>query len=412
MNRRQWVRLCAAVPAGIAEASAQEGCVQPAARTKVAAVVTVYHHYSHADVLIGRLLAGYSANAQWTPSQTQIVSLHADQVPQDADMTRDLAARNGFRRYGSIREALTLGGKSLAVDGVVFIGEHGDYPTNQLGQKLYPRFELFSQVLDVYEASGRAVPTFFDKHFSYSWEKAQAIYKRARKIGFPFMAGSSIPLTVRRPELDPPLESPITEAVALGFGDPDAYGFHTLEAMQCMVERRRGGETGVRSVQWIEGDGIQAWRDGPGAWSKPLFEPLFQASERLRGKPLLTLSEEHSKKPVLFVLNYRDGLKAAVLILTENVGFSTAFRFAGQERPQFTSFSMPVERPLPNWDAMARCVDRFLATGVPPNPVERTLLTTGALAFCFESRRTGRVVETPDLAVSYRAPAHPWFETA
>jgi hypothetical protein len=412
MNRRDWLRIGVGAPSVIVLGAPRQPCAAPASRTKVAAIVTVYHHYSHADVLLGRLLAGYSANAQWTPSQTRIVSLHPDQVPQDADMSRDLAARNGFQRYPSVREALTLGGKTLAVEGVVFIGEHGDYPLNADGQTMYPRFELFSQILDVYEASGRAVPTFFDKHFSYSWEKAQTIYRRARKIGFPFMAGSSIPLTVRRPVLDPPLESPITEAVALGFGDPDAYGFHTLEAMQCMVERRRGGETGVASVEWIEGDGIQAWREGPGAWSKPLFEPLLQQSQQLNGKPLLTLSEEHSKKSVLFVLNYRDGLKAAALILTQNVGFSTAFRVAGQERPQFTSFSMPVERPLPNWDAMARCVDRFLATGEAPNPVERTLLTTGMLAFCFESRRTGRPVETPQLAVSYRASARPWFETA
>ena len=383
-----------------------------ARRTKIAAVVTVYHHYSHADVLLGRLMAGYSADGKWSPSGTQIVSLYADQSPANADMSRDLAARNGFRRCSTVREALTLGGSSLAVDGVVFIGEHGDYPLNDVGQTLYPRFELFSQILDVYESGGRSVPTFFDKHFSYSWEKAQTIYQRARKLHFPFMAGSSIPLTARHPVLQPALDTPITEAVALGFGDPDAYGFHTLEAMQCLIERRRGGETGVASVEWIEGDAIDAWRQGPGSWSTPLFEPLFKQSEQLSGKPLLTLSEEHSKRPVLFVIQYRDGLRAAVLILTQNVGFSAAFRVAGGGQPQFTSFSLPVARPLPNWDAMARCVDKFLGDGKPQNPVERTLLTTGTLAFCFESKRTGRRVDTPQLAINYRPPVRPWFETA
>ena len=130
------------------------------------------------------------------------------------------------------------------------------------------------------------------------------------------------------------------------------------------------------------------------------------------GLPPSPLVEEHSKKPVLFVLNYRDGLKAAALVLTENVGFSTAFRVKGQEQPLYTAYVPPVDRPLPNWDGMARCVDRFLATGEAPNPVERTLLTTGALAFCFESKRQGKLVETPQLQVSYRAPAHNWFQTA
>src|SRR5207237_1253764 len=152
-------------------------------------------------------------------------------------------ARFGFQLSPAIKDALTLGGKALAVDGAVFVGEHGDYPTNEVGQKLYPRYELFSQILDVYEESGRTVPTFFDKHFSYSWEKAEAIYRRAKKLGFPFMAGSSIPVTVRNPPLDPPLGTPITEAVAIGYGDLDAYGFHTLEALQCLVERRKRSET-------------------------------------------------------------------------------------------------------------------------------------------------------------------------
>ena len=412
MKRRHWLGMGIAAPAMLAQATPKPSCTSPAHRIRIAAIVTVYHHYSHADVLLGRLMSGYTTNALWTPSQTQLVSLYTDQAPDSSDMSRDLAARNGFRRFPSVRQALTLDGQSLAVDGVVFIGEHGDYPLNDAGQTLYPRYELFSQILDVYEATGRSVPTFFDKHFSYSWEKAETLYKRAKKIGFPFMAGSSIPLTIRRPVIQPPLESHITEAVALGFGDPDAYGFHTLEAMQCLVERRRGGETGVASVEWIEGPGIEAWREGPGAWSKPLFEPLFKQSAELNGKPLLTLSEEHSGRPVLFVIRYRDGLRAAALILTANVGFGAAFRVAGQDRPQYTSFSLPVDRPLPNWDAMARCVDQFLATGKPPNPVERTLLTTGTLASCFESKRAGKAIDTPQLAISYRAPAKPWFETA
>ncbi len=412
-SRRNLLGMGLAAPALAGQARAAEPCAVSVPRKKIAAVVTVYHHYSHADVLIGRLLAGYSPNNTWTLSRSQIVALHADQTPTGSDMSRDLAARNGFHLYPSIAETLTLGGKTLAVDGVVFIGEHGDYPTNAVGQTLYPRYEMFSQIMDVYERTGRSAPTFFDKHFSYSWEKAHALYTRAKKIGFPFMAGSSIPLTIRRPVLDPPLETPITEAVALGFGDPDAYGFHTMEGLQCLVERRKGGETGIASVEWIGGRDIEAWRNSPrGAWSGPLFAPLFQQAQKLAGVPLLALSEEHSRSPVLFVLQYRDGLRTAVLVLTENAGFSAAYRTPTQPQPQFTSYSAKVDRPLPNWDGMARCVDLFFATGEAPAPVERTLLVTGALAFCFQSKREKKPVETPELAVRYRARAHSWFQTS
>src|SRR5690348_1304879 len=271
MTRRDWLAAGMAAPALMAQTAPGQPGEAETRRTKTAAIVTVYRFNSHADVLVGRLLSGYSANKVWTPSQTHIVSFHADQTPADIDMSRDLAVRHGFQIYPSIREALTLGGPTLAVDAVVFVGEHGEYPYNDVGQHMYPRFELFSQIMDLYEQSGRFVPTFFDKHFSYSWDKANALYRRAKKIGFPFMAGSSVPLTIRKPALDPPLETPITEAVAIGYGELDAYGFHTLEGMQCLVERRKGGETGIASAQWIEGQNVWEWMDGAqGAWSKPL----------------------------------------------------------------------------------------------------------------------------------------------
>lgn len=379
-------------------------------KKKIAAIVTEYRYNSHADVLIGRLMAGYSANGVWTPPLNQVVSLYADQTPAN-DQSRDLAARNGFRIYPTIREALTLGGDKLAVDGVVFVGEHGNYPTNDVGQKLYPRHKLFSQILDVYEQSGRSVPTLFDKHFSYSWEQADEMYRRSKKLGFPLMAGSSIPLTVRQPAMDPPLGAPITEAVSIGYADPDAYGFHTVEALQCMVERRKGGETGIRSVQWIQGDDVWKWRDSEqGSWSKPLLEEAARRQPRIKPEPL----EAQAKDPVLFVLNYIDGLKGAVLVLTHNsIDFSMALRVKGQDKLLSTLEGGPTARPLPNWDGFARCVDLLMATGQTTWPAERTLLTTGALSFCFESKRGGgKEVETPQLNVKYRAPQHSWFQTA
>ena len=138
MKRRHWLAMGIATPALLAQNAAKQPCLTSARRSRIAAVVTVYHHYSHADVLLGRLMSGYTTNSLWTPSQTQLVALHTDQSPDSSDMSRDLAARNGFRRFASVREALTLGGQSLAVDGVVFIGEHGDYPLNDVGQTLYP----------------------------------------------------------------------------------------------------------------------------------------------------------------------------------------------------------------------------------------------------------------------------------
>ena len=410
MTRRTWIGSALAAPTAFAATPQSAAPAPPAAhRKKIACVVTEYRYNSHADVLCGRLMAGYSPNNVWEPPRNHVVSMYTDQVPAN-DMSRDLSARNGFRIYPSIRETLTLGGKSLAVDGVVFIGEHGNYPSNDLGQKLYPRFELYSQILDVYEQSGRSVPTFFDKHLSYSWDKADTIYKRSKKLGFPFMAGSSIPFTLRTPAIDPPLGSPITHGVVIGYADPDAYGFHTLEALQCLIERRKGGETGISSVEWIEGDAIWAWRDSEsGSWSKPLLQEALRYQPKYANQTMEALAD----RPILFVLNYTDGTKGAALMLARSTGgWSVALRVQGQEKLLATSMSLATTRPLPNWDGLVRCVDLFLTTGRPLAPVERTLIVTGALAFCFQSKASGRRVDTPQLNIRYQGPARSWFQTA
>ena len=70
------------------------------------------------------------------------------------------------------------------------------------------------------------------------------------------MAGSCVPLSWRRPWLEYELGTPLEEALATGYGGIEAYGYHTIETLLCMVERRQGGETGVAAVQSMEGDAV------------------------------------------------------------------------------------------------------------------------------------------------------------
>src|SRR5262249_22741867 len=154
----------------------------------------------------------------------------------------DLAKKHGFKIYESIADCLTLGGKTLAVEGVLSIGEHGKYPTNEKGQILYPRRRFFEEICKVFEKSKRSVPIFNDKHLAVTWEDARWIYDRARMLMFPLLAGSSIPVTWRKPDLTLPKGCELIGAVQIGYGHEEAYGFHALEGLQCMIERRKGGE--------------------------------------------------------------------------------------------------------------------------------------------------------------------------
>ncbi|MGH9630845.1 MAG: hypothetical protein ACRD7E_21245, partial [Bryobacteraceae bacterium] len=232
------------------------------ARPKLAALATIYFRHSHAQHIVDRFLEGYGWNGTHHHPAMDLVSLYVDQVG-DRDLSADRAARfPSMKIYPSIAEALTLGGSKLAVDGIVVIGEHGKYPRNEKGQRLYPRYEFFQEIFKVFRSSGRSVPVFNDKHLSWNWDWAKEIYDNSQEMGFPFMAGSSLPVTWRTPSLEMPFGARIREAMCVCYGGVDSYDFHGLETTQCMVERRKGGETGVNWVQAYRGDAFwKAYRE-------------------------------------------------------------------------------------------------------------------------------------------------------
>jgi len=380
----------------------------------VAAIVTMYTDdralKSHASVIVGRMLEGYSPNNVWTEPRTQVVSMYTDQVPAN-DLSRGLAEKHGFKIYPTIGAALSLGGGKLAVDAVLIVGEHGSYPTNEKGQKLYPRYELMEQVVDVFRRDRRVVPVFSDKHLSYSWWKARQMYNWSRELKFPLMAGSSIPLTVRTPPLEIPQDAEFEHVLAVGYGDIDAYGFHTLETLQCMAERRAGGETGVAAVQLLEGEAVWRWRDSrEGRWSIPLLESALATTPKTKPGP----PEQNARRPVLFLLEYRDGLQAAAYLLNGHTsGFLFAGKLKGRPEPVATHCGfLEGGRPLVHFDGLVHCIEEMFMTGKALYPVERTLLTSGMLSFLFESRYQKKRIETPELNISYRAARDTYFQTS
>jgi len=389
-------------------------------RPKVAAITTVWRKDSHADVLISKLIAGYDLEGEPVQPGVDVVSLYVDQFPEN-DLARRWATRFGIPIFGSVREALTLGGDTLAVDGVVIVGEHGEYPWNEKGQHLYPRRELFEQAIDVIRGTGRRVPIFNDKHFSFSWESCRWMVDTAAELGLPLMAGSSLPVTYRDPELELPLGADVREALVLSHGPTESYGFHALETLQCMVERRRGGETGVAAVEVLHGDAFwPAWRDG--RFARDLVDAALAVSRHQDGTPESFFQAQTARAasypgpqpPVTFVVTYRDGLRATLLNLNGYVqDFTFAARLggpAGADPERVVASAFPLEGAPPRWhfNYLAHHVERFMATHVPPYPVERTLLTSGTLAALMEAGQAGRALETPHLGIQYQAPEKLW----
>jgi hypothetical protein len=200
----------------------------------------------------------------------------------------------------------------------------------------------------------------------------------------------------------------------VGEGGSDAMDFHALEGLQCMVERRKGGETGVRAVQLIEGDAV--WKAGEdGRWSKELLTAALSRSDTPQGltvKDGRTQDLVHNgelpklvKNPWAYFIEYADGLKATLLMLD---GALTDFNFAARVKGlgiQSTQFLLTPEPNVTYSACLVGKVEEMFVSGKAPYAVERTLLVSGILESCLTSRVSGhKRLETPHLRVKYQAP--------
>ena len=382
------------------QASAALAAPPAAPPKRIAILATSYRLQSHAQQMGDRFLVGYPYGGAWHKPNMRVVSLYVDQTP-DGDLSSGRAHEFGFQVYSTIPEALRCGGKQLAVDAVLLIAEHG-------------RSEFFEQCVKVFDQDRRAVPVFNDERLSNSFEKAQAMVDASRRLRFPMLAGSSIPVTWRLPSIDLPLDCVIEEALMVGAGGSGVTDFDAIEGLQCMVERRRGGESGVRAVQLIQGD--EVWKAGEaGRYSKDLLTAALSRSDTPLGLTLtdgrtqdLVASNELPnlvKSPAAYFIEYRDGLKATMLMLDGAIrDFNFAARLKGSQEIWSTQFLLT---PDPNVTYSACLIDKveqMFETGAVPYPVERTLLTGGILESCLRSKLRNNVrLETPHLQVVYRS---------
>ena len=324
-------------------------------RKKVAFLGTEVRLHSHAQHFLDRMTLGYSWRGGWQEPRVDIGSVFIDQFPE-GDLGRERVKRHQLKLYPTIAEALTLGGNRLAVDGVVIIGEHGNYPKNEKGQTEYPRYEWFKEVVRVFELSGRAVPVFNDKHLSTTWPHCREMVNDAKRLGFAFLAGSSLPVTWRLPAIDVPHGAPLVESVCVAYGGVDSYDFHALETAQCMSERRHGGEVGILSVHAVRGE--QMW-ETLAAQDRQTTRRLLAAA--LARSHTLPVKDGYVEDPISVEWAQRDCCLKCLRIL-----FSTATVFA----PRYSSLIfktsiMPVCAAIPARSSPVRCICRCPPTAPP-----------------------------------------------
>ncbi len=387
-------------------------------RKKIALIATVVFEKSHAQHFIDRFALGYGWNGAWRKPEVDLVSLYVDQFPAN-DLAHGRSERYDIPIHKSIADALTLGTGKLAVDGVVIIGEHGDYPVNEKGQTLYPRFEFFKEVVKVFESSGRSVPVFNDKHLSTDWKKCVEMVADSKRLNFPFLAGSSLPVTRRLPAIDLPWGTPLSESVAVGYGGVEKYDFHGLETAQCMSERRKGGEVGIQNVLALRGEAMWAHAAGLKQTQRLLLAALSRSHTLpvKEGYPTEAISFEWARKNFPeaygYFIEHRDGFRTTLFML----GIRD-FNYAGlnAETGEITSCQMFL--PMPTavattadfFNPLVHHIERMVFENRAAYPPERTLLTSGMVIAAVESlHRGGKRIDTPEMEVRYTAPKESTF---
>ena len=374
-------------------------CAAPPKR--IAAVVTEYRHNSHADVIVSRLLLTHTLDEKGERPDLKLVSLYTDQVPE-SDTSRKWAKKFDVPIYKTVEETLTLGTGKLAVDGVLLVAEHGKYPKNSTGNTVYPKRQFFDAVQKVFRKTGQTVPVFVDKHLADNWVDAKWLHDTARELKVPLMAGSSLPVLWRYPPVDVKRGARLKEILAVSYHTLDAYGFHALEMVQCLVERRAGGETGVKQVQCLSDDAV--WR----AMDTGMFDRklLDAALKRLKKSPITRQPNrplrELVKAPDMFIIEYRDGLKAFVLTLNGAVNeWGVAWNtVAGAQKS--TTFWTQEARPYMHFTYLVKGTEKMFHTGQPTWPAERTLMTSALLdALLISKNKNGMTVPTNYLDFKY-----------
>lgn len=359
---------------------------------RVAAIVTTYWFNSHADVILGRLLGDLG----YVP-QVEVVSIYTDQVP-DHDMSRAEAARCGIPIFPTIEEAIKKPYIEGGLDGVIIIGEHGEYPEDEKGRKHYPRRRLLGETLKALDDLSLRIPIFSDKHFAHDIEDTDWMYRQLKSRNLPFMGGSSIPHCPHAPAFDLKLIEDAKELLVVSYSTAvEAYGYHALELLQSVAEKRRGGETGVRAVTVLEGDAVWAALERS-EWP----EDLMLSALDLLHQSNISHPRQSEDVPLLFIVEYLDGFKGYV-IQQSNLSQQWAFSFRNSRGEIVSAISdSETARPWGHFERLTRMIEQFVITGTAPFPMERVYFSSGLINYAMESLYQGKRLETPRLRTNYQ----------
>lgn len=372
---------------------------------KIAFLLDEFTTPSPAQQLLDRFLIGY-------PRDGALHRVGASEVAAYLAVTAE--ARFGSRTddFDLVLEK-TVEGAVDGADGVVIVSRR----PGALANEAFLRIAL--------ERAPEGSACFVHGVLANREDSARAFAARAASRRIALLAGTPTSVTWRLPPVDLPSGTPVSEALIVVQVNPLAAqatppsppatlggaALHGLEGLLPVIERRRGGETGVRSVRFVEED--EFWRAGrKGLWSWPLLSAAISRSDTPQGDAVLDgrtqdlvelgLVPKLARHPRGWLLEHRDGLRSAILILD---GVVADFNFAVRTQNGDILSAQLLRAPAPaeqHFSRLAAVIEDFFLSGSSPWPIERNLLIAGLLeTFTRPSTRSGARVETPELNLAY-----------
>ncbi len=359
---------------------------------KIAFLLEEFTNLSPAQQLLDRFLIGYPRDGMFHTPEGTTVAAHLMLGNNEADFEK---RTDEFDLILAPNAAQAVAG----ADAVVVV-------SRKAGAVAHDRF---LQIALESAASGSVC--FVHGALSNTLERGREQLRLAQSRHIALLAGTPVGLTWRLPDVDLNPGTPLTDALIVVQGTFPGAELHALEGLLPVIERRRGGESGVRSIRFLEGKNF--WRAGEqGHWSWPLLASALARSHTPQGDAVLDgrtqdlvglgLVPKLARGPRGWLLEHHDGLRSSLLVLdgvVADYNFAVLSDQGAMVSAQLFRAPPPAEH---HFSRLAATVEDFFRTGKSPWPVQRNLLIAGLLEiFARPATRTGHRLETPELQIAY-----------
>lgn len=343
---------------------------------KLAVILHEFTLPSPGQQLLDRFLAGYPRDGAFHKPPFQAALYIRGQETAQPELARREKAF-GLVVSHSLSEALG------SAQGILIAGAQ-------------PVLEMSALTRETIEKADAGARCFIYGSLGSDYPQAKALADLAAQRRIVLQAGTTLPWASRLPPVSFPAGVPLREALVVVQGEGIEAGLFGFEALWPMIEGRPRGEPGVRRLKFFADE--EVWlAQAKGEWSTSLLAAALSRSNTPQGDPLadgrtqdlvgLGLVPKLARSPRAWLLEHRDGMRSAILVLNGVVRECNAATLQANGRIWSAQLYRPPLPTAPDFHRLADRLEEYYRTGKWAAAASRPLLTAAALEACRQSLR-------------------------